>query len=81
MKKQIDIPVTVNIDIDGIIIKSRLLDEIQHTLTTLTGLRAFDLYADSTHETDNQYCIDKEDVITLDFKELNEKIDKVLNNE
>ena len=81
MKKQIDIPVTVNIDIDGIIIKSRLLDEIQHTLTILTGLRAFDLYADSTHETDNQYCIDKEDVITLDFKELNEKIDKVLNNE
>lgn len=59
-------------------ISKELLEEIRHDLVSIGGLKAFDLCGDGTYEGAHYWQVDKEDLIDLDFKDIVNKIDKVL---
>ena len=64
----------ITINIDGLLVKRSLLEEILHELTSIDGLKAFDCKADGTHEGADYIQVDKEDLIDLDYHILIGKI-------
>ena len=53
----------------------QLLEEIRHELVALSGLKAFDIYADKTEKIT---CVWNRDLFELDFSKLIAKIDQEL---
>lgn len=61
-------------------ISKELLEEIRHELMTLTGLKSFDGLGENVDNGRFTTVIPNEDLIKLDFEDLVNKIDKVLDN-
>lgn len=60
-------------------ISEGLLEDIRHELRSLTGLKAFDEYEGEFHKDENGYTKKTVHTIDLDYTELIEKIDEILN--
>ena len=78
MNQEIGVPITVKVNIDGIVISTELLEKIRDTLILLNGYTAFDPQGENVDKGRLSTVVPTEELIPINLESLILKVNGVL---